>query len=62
MIDLDRDSLDRLLPTAAGAPDWDDVMSRSRAVREPSSAASRRVRGSRARRGRCNRVRVRHGA
>ncbi len=29
MTDLDRASLDRLLPATHGAPDWDDVMSRS---------------------------------
>jgi len=31
MIDLDRASLDRILPVTPGATDWDDVLSRSRA-------------------------------
>jgi hypothetical protein len=31
MIDLDRASLDRILPATPGAADWDDVLSRSRA-------------------------------
>ncbi len=31
MTDLDRTSLDRILPSTTGSPDWDDVMSRSRA-------------------------------
>jgi hypothetical protein len=31
MTDFDRASLDRLLPSTPGAPDWDDVLSRSRA-------------------------------
>jgi hypothetical protein len=31
MTDLDRASLDRILPSAPGSADWDDVMSRSRA-------------------------------
>jgi Tol biopolymer transport system component len=31
MTDLDRTSLDRILPAAAGAPDWADVLGRSRA-------------------------------
>ena len=30
MIDLDRASLDRVLPAPAGSPDWDDVLGRSR--------------------------------
>jgi hypothetical protein len=29
MTDLDRTSLDRILPSTTGSPDWDDVMSRS---------------------------------
>ena len=29
MTDLDRASLDRVLPFAPGSPDWDDVMRRS---------------------------------
>lgn len=29
MTDLDRASLDRLLPSASGSPDWDDVLTRS---------------------------------
>ncbi len=29
MTDLDRDSLDRILPRAPGSPDWDDVLKRS---------------------------------
>jgi hypothetical protein len=31
MTDLERASLDRLLPAASGSPDWDDVLGRSRA-------------------------------
>ena len=31
MTDLDRASLDRVLPSTPGSADWDDVMSRSRA-------------------------------
>jgi Tol biopolymer transport system component len=31
MTDVDRTSLDRILPAAAGAPDWADVLGRSRA-------------------------------
>jgi hypothetical protein len=31
MTDLDRTNLDRILPSTTGSPDWDDVMSRSRA-------------------------------
>jgi hypothetical protein len=31
MTDLDRTNLDRILPPATGSPDWDDVLSRSRA-------------------------------
>jgi hypothetical protein len=31
MTALDRTSLDRVLPSSTGSPDWDDVMSRSRA-------------------------------
>ena len=31
MTDFDRASLDRILPATLGSPDWDDVMSRSRA-------------------------------
>jgi hypothetical protein len=33
MTDLDRANLDRILPSTTGAPDWADVMSRSRAQR-----------------------------
>ena len=33
MTDLDRASIDRLLPASPGAPDWDDVMSRSAALK-----------------------------
>ena len=29
MTDFDRASLDRILPSTLGSPDWDDVMSRS---------------------------------
>jgi hypothetical protein len=32
MTDLDRDSLERILPSTPGTTDWDDVMSRSRAA------------------------------
>ncbi|HET9462007.1 MAG TPA: hypothetical protein VFO56_08735, partial [Gaiellaceae bacterium] len=31
MTDLDRISIDRLLPASLGGPDWDDVLARSRA-------------------------------
>jgi hypothetical protein len=31
MTDLDRTNLDRILPSSTGSPDWDDVLSRSRA-------------------------------
>ena len=31
MIDLDRASVDRILPATPGAADWDDVLSRVRA-------------------------------
>ncbi len=33
MTDLDRTSLDRILPSTTGSPDWADVLSRSRAQR-----------------------------
>ena len=33
MTDLDRTTLDRILPSTTGSPDWADVMSRSRAQR-----------------------------
>ena len=32
MIDLDHATLDRVLPSTAGSPDWDDVLSRSGAI------------------------------
>ena len=35
MTDLDRASLDRLLPATPGSPDWDDVMLRSAAFASP---------------------------
>jgi len=42
MTDLDRASLDRILPSTAGAPDWDDVLDRAGArSRTPTRPPSR---------------------
>ena len=49
MTELDRTSLDRLLPFTPGPADWDDVLSRSGA-RQRASPAPRRVRCGGARR------------
>ena len=62
MTDLDRASLDRILPSTPGSADWDDVMNRSACRSGPSPPAHRRARrcGLRARGG--NRVCIRDRA
>ena len=42
MTDLDRTSLDRILPATPGSPDWDDVLDRAGArsgTRHPAALA-----------------------
>ena len=62
MTELDRASLDRVLPSTPGSADWDDVLSRARVRHGAVGAGARRARCGGARRRRGNRLCVRHRA